>query len=454
MSAIDMTAAPTVATSQEIVRLTVSARSRTADLTLPALLPVAEVLPGVVQTLGVLEPDEVHGGYRIHTAEGHELDLELSLLAQGVRDGAVLSVSVGVDQAPPKVYDDVVEAIADVVEEQAGGWTPESSRRTVLAVAATFALLGAWTLHVAPLSALLVTVTAAGVAVLATLAGAVLAKVRADIAGALVLLGVAVAFAVVAATGGLLDGPGPTGVAAGLGAAAVGAAGLAVLGARGWPLLPAVTVGAVGAAVGGLVATTDIDAGQALLVLTALLVLVAGLLPRYALQVTRTTPPPAQSEAAVLADPEPIDERALRRRVELSARVVHGLRLTLVVLHVLAAPVVAAMNPLALAVTWIVSALLILAARRDARAVDVIVSVTGGVLAVVTATVGAILAEPGWAPVVGIVVAVTATAVLVSFVFPSRNEVALARALDVSESVLLLLLVPLTVLALGVIPFP
>ncbi|GAA2727431.1 type VII secretion integral membrane protein EccD [Cellulomonas aerilata] len=453
MTAVDQqasAAAPAV-TPNEIVRLTVVARSRTADLTLPALLPLAEVLPGVVRTLGVLEPDEVHGGCRVHTADGHALDLDASLLAQGVRDGAVLSVSVGVDEKPPKVYDDLVEAIADVVEEQAGTWTAESSRRTMLSVAGVLALLGAWTLHAAAIPPLPAALTAAGVAVIATLGGAVLARVRQDVEGALVLFGTAVAFALVAASRDLVSGPGATGVVAGLGVALVGAVGLAVLRERGWPLLPAVTVGVVGAAAGGLVVGTGLDPGRVLLVLTVLLVLVAGLAPRYALQLTRTAPPPLQSEDAILRDPDPIDGTAVRDRVELSARLVHGLRLTLAVLHVLVAPVVAPMNPLAFAVSWLVSVLLVLAARRDARAVDVVVSVAGGVLSVATATIGAVLAEPAWAPVLAAVVAMSAVGVNLLMAFPPRSVLARARATDVVESVLLVLLVPLTVLALGVI---
>lgn len=454
MNAVETPTVPPRAAADDVVRVTVTGRGRSADLTLPALVPLAEVLPGVVRTLGILEPDEVHGGYRLHTADGRALSLEENLLELEVPDGAVLSISVGVDEPPAKVYDDVVEAIADVVEDQAGSWTPRSSRHTMLAVAAVLALLAAWTLHTARIDPVVTTAVAGGLALVMTLAGAVVAKVRSDVAGALVLLGIAVAFVLVAATGGAVAAPGPAAMAAGLGSAGVGAVGLAVLGHRGWPLLPAVTVGVAGAVVGGLMGATGLSAGSVLLVLLVLLVLAAGLVPRYAVQLTRTAPPPVQSEAAILTDPEPIDPGEVRRRVEVSAGLVHGLRLTVVVLHVLAAPVVAVMNPLALVVTWLVSAVVVLGARRDARVVDIVVSVAGAVLAVVTATVGAVVAHPGWGPALTTAVAVAAVAVLLALAFPPRSQLAPARVLDVVESVVLVLLIPLTVLALGVIPFP
>lgn len=452
---MSLTATPSAvpaAATDEIVRLTVTARSRAADFTLPAQLPLAEILPGVVRSLAVLEPDEVHAGYRVLTADGVELSLESSLLAQGVRDGAVLAVRVGADEEPPKVYDDVVEAVADVVEEQAGGWDARASRATMLAVAGVLGVLAAWTLHAAPVGDLVTAVTAGSAAVLLTLAGAVLGRLRSDVAGALVLFGLAIAFVVVAALSGTVAGDGGAVLLAGAGSAVVGLVGLAVLRAPGWPLLPAVTVGAIGAGVGGLLAGTSWQAAHILLVLDVLVVLAAGLLPRYALQMTRTAPPPMSSEAAVLADPEPIDAAAVRRRVDLSARVVHGLNLTLVLLHVLAAPVIAASGPLGLAVAWAVAVLIVLAARREARVVDVALAVGGGVLAVVTASVGAVLAEPGWAPTIAILTAVAAAAVLAALAFPSAPPLATARALDIVETLLLIALVPLTVLALGVLP--
>jgi uncharacterized membrane protein len=78
--------------------------------------------------------------------------------------------------------------------------------------------------------------------------------------------------------------------------------------------------------------------------------------------------------------------------------------------------------------------------------------VSGGVLSLVTATLGAVAAEPRWGGTLAVLVALAAAGVLLTLAFPVRAVLVTARTLDVVESVLLVALVPLTVLALGVIP--
>ena len=65
----------------------------------------------------------MYGGYRVVTAEGRELAADAGLVIQGVEDGGLLTVTAGVDDRPPRVYDDVVEAMTDVVEQS---WRPGS----------------------------------------------------------------------------------------------------------------------------------------------------------------------------------------------------------------------------------------------------------------------------------------------------------------------------------------
>lgn len=416
-------------------------------------MPLAEILVGVLRTLQVLQPDEVHAGYRVLTAEGHELDPGRGLASQGVRDGAVLTASVGAEQQPPKVYDDVVEAVADVVEEQAGTWTPQHARAMMLAAAAVLAVLSAWVLHTSQLSSWSLTLTAGVVALLAILAGAVTAKLRAESAESLVLFAAAGVFAVSAAGGGMLDGP-PLLVAAGAGLAVVGAAGVSVLGPRGWPLVPAIVVGVIFAAAGGVVAVTDWGLAGILLVVSVVLVLITGVIPRYALSIGGMSAEPVWARDAAAPQTAPVEEPAVRRRVETAARLTHGLRLSVVAFHVLAAPVIVTLGPSALTVSWVASALIAVSARRDARTVDIVVAVAGAVASVGTATLGIVLADPSWALVPAVVLAVTAVIVALWLAIPRLSQLTSARMLDVAETTLLVALVPLTLLALDVLPLP
>ena len=130
-----------------LVRVTVASGTRRVDLVLPGAVPVAELVPELARSVGLLDPATVYGGYRLVTAEGRELSTDAGLIIQGVEDGGLITVTAGVDERPPRVYDDVVEAMTDVVEEDLQPWAPGAGRRTALwAAGLVFAahMAGAW----------------------------------------------------------------------------------------------------------------------------------------------------------------------------------------------------------------------------------------------------------------------------------------------------------------------
>src|ERR1700742_393939 len=126
-----------------LVRVTIASGTRRVDLVLPGAVPVAELVPELARSVGLLDPATVYGGYRIVTPEGRELATDAGLVIQGVEDGGLLTVTAGIDDRPPRVYDDVVEAMTDVVEHDLTPWQPASGRRTALAAAALLMALGA-----------------------------------------------------------------------------------------------------------------------------------------------------------------------------------------------------------------------------------------------------------------------------------------------------------------------
>ena len=142
-----MTTAPpsagTPSVASGLVRVTVASGSRRVDLVLPGAVPVAELVPELARSVGLLDALTVHGGYAVTTAEGRRLSGDVGLLVQGVEDGGLLTVTAGVDEEPPRVYDDVVEAMTDVVERDLQPWRPESGRRTSLVAAALLLAVGA-----------------------------------------------------------------------------------------------------------------------------------------------------------------------------------------------------------------------------------------------------------------------------------------------------------------------
>src|SRR3982751_7045627 len=68
------------------------------------------------------------------------------LPGKGIADGGLLTVTAGVDEEPPRVYDDVVEAMTDVVERDLKPWDAAAGRRTALWAAVLLLLVGAGSL--------------------------------------------------------------------------------------------------------------------------------------------------------------------------------------------------------------------------------------------------------------------------------------------------------------------
>ncbi len=125
-----------------LVRVSVVAGERRADLALPGAIPVAELLPELCRALGTLDAQTAYAGYELRTSEGRALTSDTGLIFQGVEDGSVLTIVSGVDQEPPRVYDDVVEAMADAVESDLRPWDPASGRRTALTTGGAAARAG------------------------------------------------------------------------------------------------------------------------------------------------------------------------------------------------------------------------------------------------------------------------------------------------------------------------
>src|SRR3954470_831768 len=163
-----MTQAPV---ASGLVRVTIASGTRRVDLVLPGAVPVAELVPELARSVGLLDPGTVYGGYRLVTAEGRQLATDAGLILQGVEDGSLITVAARVDDRPPRVYDDVVEAMTDVVEHDLTPWQLASGRRTALTAAGMLMALGAVALLIQR-GSLLAGVAAAVVAV-ALVAGAV-----------------------------------------------------------------------------------------------------------------------------------------------------------------------------------------------------------------------------------------------------------------------------------------
>ncbi|WP_139979270.1 type VII secretion integral membrane protein EccD [Nocardioides litoris] len=448
-----------------LVRVTVASGTRRVDLVLPGAVPVAELVPELARSVGLLDAATVHGGYRLVTADGQRLAGDAGLVLQGVEDGAVVTVTAGVDVPVPPVYDDVVEAMADVVERQLRPWSPEAGRRTALTSAALLLALGAAALLA--LGTSLAGAAAAAVAAVLLAGAVVLGRAHDEGEAAVTVAWTAVGYAATAALVVAHDEPllGERLALAGAAAAAAGLLAVIGLGAGRALLLPAVVVGAVLGAAGLVVAGTGADPDVLLVCLTTFVVLVGSVFPWLALGVTGTraaAPEVPAAAAATAAAPGPVDPQALPAAVEVDAervaadaRVAHEILLAITVtvglLLVSAAPLAVGLGLAGTLLAAVACVVVMLRTRQYRAGSEVVAGVVSGVAGLAVVVVTVLLTREEWRPTLAVVLAAGGLLLLALTLVPSGPSLRRGRAGDLLESAALVALVPLLVVAVGVV---
>ncbi|MCW2813879.1 MAG: antigen [Nocardioides sp.] len=434
-----------------LVRVTVASGTRRVDLVLPGAVPVAELVPELARSVGLLDSATVYGGYKLVTSEGRRLARDTGLTIQGVEDGSVISVTAGIDEPVAPVYDDVVEAMTDVVEHELKPWAPESGRRTALTAAALLMALGA--------AALLVQSTtlaayAAAVVALALVAGAVvLSRAQGEPEAAVTVAWIAAAYAVAAAVMLAEDelDLGYRLAAAGAALAVVGLVCVIGLGAGRTLLIPAIVVGAVLAVCGALVERTSLDPDVLLSCVLAFVVLVGSVFPWLALGITSTTVDQLYSTEDITADPADVDPG----RVAADARVAHEILIaisaTVGILLVVTAPLAVRLGVYGTLLVVVACLVVMLRTRQYRTGSEVLVGLGSGILGLVAVGVSVLVVHESWRPTLAVVLAGAGAALLALTLLPSGPSVRRGRFGDVLETISLVALVPLLVMATGVV---
>jgi type VII secretion integral membrane protein EccD len=443
-----MTQAP-VSTSG-LVRVTVASGTRRVDLVLPGAVPVAELVPELARSVGLLDPATVYGGYRLVTAEGRELATDAGLTIQGIEDGGLITVAAGVDDAPPRVYDDVVEAMTDVVEHDLKPWEPASGRRTALSAAGLLMGLGAIALLIQRGSVL--AGVAAAVVSVALLAGAiVLSRAQRESEAAVAVAWMGALYAGVAGLMLVTEDPffGLPVAAAGGAATAAGLVGLVGLGESRALVLPPVVVGAIFLATGLVMQAAEFDPAVVLTIALVLVVMAGSVFPWLALGATGTSVDQLYTTADITAEPRAVDPA----RVGADARVAHEILVavsaTVGLLLVLVAPLAVALGVTGTVLAVMCSLVVMLRTRQYRTGSEVLVGLVSGIVGLISAAVAMLWLHPDWRPTVAVVLASAGAVLLALTMLPGAPSVRRGRLGDVGESIALLSLLPLLVVAVG-----
>lgn len=435
--------------TDEIVRLSVVHAERRIDLAVPGSLPLVEILPGVAQSLGVLDPTLLHGGYRLDRSNGAGLDPRRSALAQGVRHGEVLTLTRGQHTAVAPKYDDVVHAVIDSTENHHHPWQPQDAARTATAVSLTLVGLCAILLVTGagsdPMSTLLAGI---GALVLVTLA-AILSRIHHHSSG--------IAFGLAGSAFGALTGyflaPSGSLWAAPAAYAAAGALIVGVIAAAvtkppiellAVPIASGITIG-----IPAGISTLGVDPVSAYAITAALCGLLAGALPWLTLTSTRITVVSPMTELEMFDPPPPVDPDKVAAKVAGAQRLLVALQISFMLAVLAAASIVVPSG-------WSGTALLLAAgivfffqSRKAGVRASVMSLVCGGTAIIGLTGLAAITSHPEHASVLLIALLIAAVLVTALSLISGKVRIRLSALTDTVEVIVLVTLLPLGVIAAG-----
>lgn len=449
--------------------MTILAKHTQVDMAIPVDVPVALVIPSVVDMVAQhsRSNDFDNDGERYEPAEwvlariGHPpFSNSLSLGEHGVRDGELLMLESASHTAPTPLFDDIMYNVAIADADHYRSWTPKTARITGSVLAAVTMLVGCFGLLAAP-DALPFWVTgslALLVAILCVVAGTVLSRMYGDTSAALVLGGCALPTAF---TAGMLLVPDHYGWAhLLLGATLFGAT--AVLAWRVTGVGLALFIGAaaasvfvIPAALVGLLTEQPVKAIGAVVAAVGLAGL--SLSPRVSMLLAKLPLPPVPSPGTPIdpTEDDPDDHRALptldalRARSERARNYLAGLvtATTLVtVVGALLAIDATADDPYwpGIALALVCAAVLMFRSRTYAGAEQAIVLIAGGASIVLIMLVGVALEMRQPLVVFGAALAILVAALVIGLIVPNQSATPpMRRAVELLEYAFVAAVLPL-----------
>ena len=343
--------------------------------------------------------------------------------------------------------------MTDVVERDLQPWAPASGRRTALVAAGLMMTLGAVALLI-QYTSLLAGIAAVVVAVTLVAGAIVLSRAQHEPEAAVVVAWMGCVYAALAGLMLVLRQEGdffglPVACAGG-GALVAGLICVVGLGEGRTLALPPVVVGAIFLATGLLTRAGSFDPAVVLTTALAVVVLAGSVFPWLALGVTGTRVDQLFAPADITADPEEIDPA----RVGADARVAHQILVatsaTVGLLLILVAPVSVSLG-LSGTLLAVVSCLVVMLRTRQYRTgQEVLVGLGSGILGLVSVAVSLLWMHPDWRPTVAVTLAATGAVLLAVSLLPGTPSLRRGRLGDLAETLCLLALLPLVVLATGI----
>jgi type VII secretion integral membrane protein EccD len=437
--------------------VTVVAPRTRIDVALPADVPVADLMPMLLDMARESTPDggARHGGWALAKLGDAPLDPSRTLASLGVVDGDLLQLRRRNENPPPPLYDDVVDAIADADPDSFRPWTKETAQRIGHIAGGLALIVAAFALFMAgPLfggSGLAVALTAGVAAIACVAVGATLAKgYQAEATGVVIAAAGGLPFAFVAGFSGV---PGLTiraNLLLGSGLVVIVAAvAIMIMGTGITTFIAAATAGVIGVlafTVATLIAhpAPGIAAGTAAVSLAAI-----SFLPRATIWLAKLPLPhvPGTAEELKEGDAFP-DYTAIERRTAVAHNYMTGLLVGCGTATAIAAVITATSpKPFGLITAVVATLVLLLRARSYANGAQAVALLTTGMVSAGGILLSWLFSQHPtgrllW--VFGVLVLVAAAALMVGVVFPNqRFSPPLRRSVEIFEAICIATVLPL-----------
>ncbi|TDC90341.1 type VII secretion integral membrane protein EccD [Actinomadura sp. 7K507] len=176
----------------ELCRVTLVAPRRRVDVSLPADVPLAHMLPTLLRAAGedLADAGLAHSGWVLQRLDSEPFDAAQTMSALGVRDGEILYFRPRMEQLPEMSFDDVADVIASGIRERTDRWRPTTTRSFGLGAGGVALLVGAIVIALSGPPWIVPAVAAGLLALLILIVAAALSRAIAD-SGAGVILGYA-----------------------------------------------------------------------------------------------------------------------------------------------------------------------------------------------------------------------------------------------------------------------
>jgi hypothetical protein len=340
--------------------------------------------------------------------------------------------------------------MTDVVEHDLKPWEPASGRRTALCAAGLLMGLGGVALLIQR-GSMLAAVAAVVVAAALVVGAIVLSRVQREAETAVAVAWMGAGYAAVAGLMLVTDGRffGLPVACAGAGALVAGLVALVGLGEGRTLVIPPVVVGAVFLATGLVMQAAEFDPAVVLTTAMVLVVMAGSVLPWLALGATGTSVDQLYSVADITADPADIDPV----RVSADARVAHEILVavsaTVGLLLVLVSPLAVSLGLSGTLLAVLACLVVMLRTRQYRTGSEVLVGLVSGIVGLLSVAASMLWLHPDWRPTAAVALAVTGGVLLLVTLLPTTPSVRRGRLGDVAETIALVGLLPLLVVAVG-----